>query len=82
MGFSTFSIEGFHYAHRYEGLYLCDHDSMVWVHFCLLESAMLWLICASSSRICGSEGEEERRASLQIKSCLAISVRLGIILGI
>ena len=35
---------------------------------------MLWWICAMSSCICGSEGEEERRVFLSIMSRLAISV--------
>ena len=51
---------------------------MVWVHFGLLEFTMLWRICASSSCMCGSEGEEERRASLSIMSRLVILVRLGV----
>ena len=37
---------------------------------------MLWWICALSSCICGSEGEEERRASLSIMTHLAVSVYL------
>ena len=36
---------------------------------------------ASSSCICGSEGEEELRAFLSKTSRLAVSVRLGIMLG-
>ena len=56
---------------------LCEHDSTVWVHFCLLEFAMLWRICALSSFICGSEGEEERRTSLSIMSGLVIFSEVG-----
>ena len=58
-----FSIKGFE-LHRPEGLHLCEQDSTVWVYFCLLEILMFWWICALSSYICGSVGEEERRASL------------------
>ena len=66
--------------HKREGLHLCEHDSMIWDHFCLIEFLMLWRICALSSCICGSDGEEERRASLSMVSRLVISVRLGIVL--
>ena len=54
--------------HMRERLHLCEHDSTVWVHFCQLEFAMLRRICSLRSCICGSEGEEERRASLSIRS--------------
>ena len=67
--------------HKHDGLYLWQHDSMVWVHFYLLESAMLWPICALSSCICESVREEERGASLSTMSHLVISVRLGVMLG-
>ena len=67
--------------HRREGLHLCEHDSTVWIHFCLLEILMLWWICTLSSCICGSEEEEKRRASLSIMSHLAVSLRLSIMLG-
>ena len=39
--FGTFAVKGFDYTHRRKGLHLWDHDLTVWVHFCLLESAML-----------------------------------------
>ena len=54
--------------HRREGLHLCEQYSTVWVHLCLLEFLMLWWICALRFCICGSEGEEERTASLPIMS--------------
>ena len=67
--------------HRRGGLHLCERDSTVWVHFCLFEFAMLWQIRALGSCICGSEGEEERKATLSIMSHLVISMRLDIMLG-
>ena len=67
--------------HRREGLHLCEHNSTVWFHFCLLEILMLWWICELSSCIRGLEEEEVRKASPSIMSRLAISVRLGIMLG-
>jgi len=42
--------------HRREGLHLWEHDSTVWVHFCLLESAISWWICALSLCKCESVG--------------------------
>ena len=66
---------------RCEGLHLCEHDSMVRVHFYLLELLMFWWICAFSSCICGSERGEDRRAFLSIMSRLVISMRLGIMFG-
>ena len=60
---------------------MCDHDSTVWVHFYLLDILMLCWICALNSCICGSEGEEDRRASPSIMSRWVVSVRLGIMLG-
>ena len=65
-----------------EGLHLYEHDSTACVHFCLLEFLILWWICVLSSCICGSEGEEERKASFSLMSRLAISVRFGTMLGI
>ena len=38
-------------SHRREGVHLWKQYSTVWVNFCLLESAMLWRICAQSSCI-------------------------------
>ena len=67
--------------HRRERLYLCEHDLTFWVHFCQLEFLMSWWVYALSSCICGSEREEERRASLSMMGHLVISVRLGIMLG-
>ena len=64
--------------HRGEGLHLCEHDSTVWVHFCLLESVMLWPICALSLCMYGSMGEERLRASRSTMSRLFISVWLGV----
>ena len=60
---------------------LCEHDLTVWVYFCLLEILMLCWVCVLNSYIYESEGEEERRASLLIMSRLAVSVRLGVMLG-
>ena len=65
-------------THKREGLYLWDYNSMVCVHFCLLESLTLWPICALSSCICGSVREEERKAS---RLALSRSVRSGVMLG-
>ena len=42
---------------------MCEHDSTIWVYFCLLEFVILWRICALSS-----EEEEERRVSFDNKS--------------
>ena len=67
--------------HRHEGLNLFEHDSTVSVHFYLLEILLLWWICALTSCICGSEGEEKRRASFSIINRLAVTVRLSIIIG-
>ena len=66
--------------HRRDGFNLCDHDSIACVHFCQLEYAMLWRICALSSCIRESEGEDERIASLSMMSRLRNSVREGIML--
>ena len=30
--------------HSREGLQLCEHDSMVWIYFCLLEILMLYIV--------------------------------------
>ena len=57
---------------------MCEQDSTVSIHFCLLEILMLWWIYDLSFFICGSEREEEQRASLSIMSRLSDSVRLGI----
>ena len=65
--------------HRRE-LHLCEHYSTFWVNFCQLEFLMR-RICALNFCTCGSEGEEERRASLSIMIRLVISVRLGFMLG-
>ena len=43
--------------HKRVGLNLWEHDSTVSVNFCLLVSAMLWLICLLSSCTSGSVGE-------------------------
>ena len=67
--------------HRRKILHLWEHDSTIWVHFFLLESAMLWQICVSISCMCVSMGEEERRVSRSTTSHLVISVRVGIMLG-
>ena len=37
--FGTFLIRGLIMR---EGLYLCEHDSTVWVHFCPFDFEMLW----------------------------------------
>ena len=66
--------------HRRETLHMCEQDSMVWVHFCMME-ILMWWIYSLNSCICGSEREEERRASLSITNRLAGSMRLGIMLG-
>ena len=50
--------------HRREGQHLSEHDSIVFVNFRLMEILMLWWICALSSCVCGSEGEEERKESI------------------
>ena len=76
-----FSIDGLEHAPRREGLHLREHDSKAWIHFCFLVILMLWWICALCSCICGSEGEEEQKASLSRMSRLVVSVRLGIVLG-
>ena len=39
-GSGSFTLRDFIMLHRREGLHLCEHDSTVWVNFCLLESAM------------------------------------------
>ena len=62
-------------------IHLCDHDSTIWVHFCLLEFLMLWWICPLSSCIYESEGKEMQGSFLSIMSRLVISMRLGIMLG-
>ena len=54
---------------------------MVWGYFWLLESEMLWWICALSLCVCGSEGEEERTVSLSMMNRLVISAMFDIILG-
>ena len=60
---------------------LWEHDSTVSVRSCQLESTLLWLICVLSSCKCGSAEEEERQASRSTMSCLVISLRLGVMLG-
>ena len=65
-------------SHRFERVNLCEHYSTVWVNFCLLESAMLWRICALSLCKCRSVVEEEQRASRSTISRLMISLMLGI----
>ena len=54
--------------HRHEGFGYIS----VWVYFCQLD-ILMWWICPLNSCICGSEEEEERRASLSIMSRLAVS---------
>ena len=55
---ARFIIRNLIKLHRREGLHLCEHDSTVLVHFCLLELLMLRYICALSSWICYSEFAE------------------------
>ena len=42
---------------KLEGLHLCEHDSTVLIHFCLLEFTMLCQICALSWCICDFDNE-------------------------
>ena len=42
--------------HKHEELHLCEHYSTAWIHFCLLEFAMMWQICALSSCKCWLKG--------------------------
>ena len=76
-----FALRDLSILHIYEGLHLCEQDSTVWIHFRLFEILMLRWVCALSSCICRSVGEEEWMVTLSIRSRLAISVRLGIMLG-
>ena len=56
-------------SHKRVGLHLCEHNSTVWFHFSLLESAMFWPIWALSSCICGKVGEEERVRGYDLGGC-------------
>ena len=65
-----------------EGLYLCEHDSTVWVHFCPFDFEMLWrnfsLISCIIIWFRGGRGAE--RVFFPIMSCLVFSVIVGIML--
>ena len=66
--------------HKRDGVHLGEHYSTIWVYFFLLEILMLWWTGKILVYV-GQRGEEERRASLSIRSCFTISVRLDIMLG-
>ena len=57
--FGTFAVKDLIMPQKLVGLHMWELGLTVWVHFCLLESAMLWLIFTFSSFICGSVGEVE-----------------------
>ena len=59
------------------GLCLCEHDSTVLIHVCLLEVWMSCVICASSVLMRVSVGSSRRRESRSSMSRLVESVRLG-----
>ena len=64
-----------------EVLYLLEHDSTVCIHVCLLVFWISWCIWSSSVRMCGSLGKRDRSWSRCRMSSLAVSERLGIMLG-
>ena len=63
-------------------LYLCEHDSSVFIHVWLFVCRISCVICSSSVCMCGSVGDWVRRVSRWRMRDLAWSERLGIQLGI
>ena len=62
-------------------LYLCEHDTSVFIHVCLLVIRIACVSCSSSVRISGSVGDCVRRVSRWRMRDLAVSERLGMQLG-
>ena len=65
-----------------EVLYLCEHDSTVLIHVCLLVLRISCDNCSSSVRMCGSVGDCVRRVSRSRTRDMAVSDRLGMQRGI
>ena len=62
-------------------LYLCEHDSTVIIHVCLLVFRISCVSCSSSVRMSGSVGDCVRRVSRWRMRDLSVSERLGMQLG-